>query len=601
MFRITPRTTRLALALLATITVTVAPAHARPTGNTIPAAQPPQAIAAGTEAVDNFLNDFGDLSLSVAVVEITSNGQIVPGQTPLIRALGAEVESQLRKYTGNLIDILSVEVSPERAQRILNRQNINADPSDIFAREVVELSSAPYLITIEVGPPADRGTASAGPVILRFVEVATGRILNTISSQYYEDRQAFPNINTATWNQHSVTYWMNEMMGWDSRAQACSGGLPAALAGPFKMRLQFTGTIPRSSHEQLKTAIASAAGIDNPKRVRIVASRENGLDVATSDIRVEEPPHFVIDEMVANIQESMAAAGLTAQPLREVGGDVIFAISSTPMWWALTSGDTDNAAYKSWQDMLESNNQPSIAVMKYADPALIKELAGLPQGAALAGSGSVMTASIEAQLRDLGADVIAVESTRIDYSNYPWGSVKDVQMAMPEELRRRAEWAFVVEIVPSIVPGDQPRVLARLVDLQADRVLGSAVFPGNKAAVPPGEQVPDESTHAARYLVGTTAGQTIAGDKGVQILDLVLLDSPSFDFANRVGNIARGQDDAIRAKLPTWQAGQPYSIEVHYRGSPEDFVERLRADLTTLPLEVGAFEEGRITLVHVAP
>ncbi|MEM9881453.1 MAG: hypothetical protein AAF800_00865 [Planctomycetota bacterium] len=591
-----PRTLRCAAALL--VALAAAAAHARPTGNTIPAAPRPDAIQAGTQAVQQFIENFGDLSISVAVVQITAQGTVAPTQPPLIRALGAEIESQLRRYTGDQINVLSIEVSPERAQRILRRQNVTDNPSETFKREVVEFASAPYLITVEVGPDPQR-QASAGPVTLRFVEVATGRVLNSISSQFYEDRRRFPNINLAAWVQHSVTYWMNEMMGYDPQLNAVSGGLPAALRPPFLLRLQFTGTIDRRDRVKLKDAVGSAVGVEG-RRINLRSTRENGLDVATADLRVNDPPHFMLDDLVIGVEDAMAEAGLTAQPLRETGGDVIFAVSSVPAWWALTGGDPSSTINEAWRAALEANGQPSVAVIKYADPNLIRQLADQPEGLALSGAGTILVASIERQLRGLGVDVVAVEPAQVDFSRHPWGSVKDVEQALPENLRRRAEWAFVLEIVPGLRPDAPPRTLARLVDLQADRVLGSSVFPGDAAAVPPGERVPDEATHAARYLTGTTAAQVVAGDNGIQIMDLVVLRSPSFDFVNRVGNIARGRSEVVRTKLPTWQADQPYSIEVHYRGPAADFVERLRADLSTLPLGVGAFEEGKMTLVHGA-
>ena len=587
------------LTLLGAVVSVSFPASARPApgrGNTIPATPEPAAIRAGTEAVENYLNDFGDLSISVVTAGVDQRGGLRLDQSQIIRAIAAEVESQLRKYTGDEIGILAIEVTPERTQRIMARQNKSPNPTDTFVREVAELSSAPYLLTVEVGP-ADRRGASAGLVTLRLVEVATGRVLNTISSQFYEDKNAYPNVNTAAWVQHSVTYWLNEMMGWDSGSQTVSGGLPKALAGPFLMRLQFVGELPRKERVKLKGAIADAIGIE-ARKINLRASKENGLDVATADLRVDSPPHFIMDDLVIGIEESMTEAGLTATPLREMGGDVIFAVTNVPAWWALTGGDQGSNVYQAWAEMLEDAGSPSIAVIRYIDPNVAANVGKFKNSAVLVGAGSVLSAAVEEQLRELKADVIAVEPSSLDISRAPWGSVQDVKQALPANLLARAEWAFVIEVIPEATGQSEAKVLGRLVDLQADRVLGSSVFPAAKSAVPPGEQQPDEPTHAARYLVGRTIVQAQAGETGLSVLDLVVTDAGTFDFAERVSRIARGQDATVRTKLPTWQAGNPYSIEIHFSGEAGAFVERLRADLSTLPVTVGQYSEGRLTLVR---
>ena len=577
-------------------------AEARPpqggvNANTIPAQQAPEAIDAGTEAVEAYLNDFGDLSISVAAVSISQSGMLEPSQPPLVRAIMAEVESQLRKYTGERINILAVEVTPERTQRILARQNRSENPSDVFKREVAELASAPYVITVEVGPSQDR-SASAGPVILRFVETATGRVLSTVSSQFFEDRQRFQNINQATWVQHSVTSWLNELMGWNYRAQTASGGLPKALGGPFLLRLQFIGEIPRRDRTALKGVLADVIGEEDPRKINLRVAIDDGITVVTADLRAKEPPHFLMDDLVVGVEDSMAEAGLTATPLRESGGDVIFSVTNEPAWWGATSGDSENAVLKRWKQTLEDEGSPSIAVIQYVDPTVAANLGNKQNAALLAGGGRVLSAAVEEQLRGLGADVIAVEPSELDLSRAPWGTVTDVKQSLPANLLARAEWAYVIEAVPGFAGQSEATILGRLVDLQADRVLGSSVFPASKAAVPPGEQQPDGPTHAARYLTGSVIAQAQAGDTGLSVMDLVVSDAGTFDFAERVSRIARGQNATVRTKLPTWQAGSPYSIEIFFTGRADAFIERLRADLSTLPVVVGEYSEGRLTLVR---
>ena len=567
----------LALAAAGLAAVTTAPTWAGPKlgpsapATQIPAIQSEDALVRGEEATQQYVMKYGPLSLSVVVASVTGEYAVDTNPPAIVRAIAAEVESQLADYTGGFLVLNAQSLDAARAQRILERQNQVDEPSAAFIAEITELASTPYVLAIEVGPATKPGK-SAGVVTLRLIEVATGRILVTIADQFWQDAQRYPEVPEAVWVQHSVTYWMEELMG--RRAY------PKAINGPHLASLQFVGDVPAGMNAKLKSILAEACGVAetavNPRR------STQGFDVVTIDLLLPDPPHVVMDGLVQKIADGFADQDLNANPLRQVDGDLIFAVSRTPAWWTLTDKSIDAPGRQSWKELIQSTGRPAVAVVNYVDPGVAKSFAG---------EGRALSQALEDQLIASGLEVVGVEPVDQPFTRDEAGK------ALSKELRSRARWVCYVEIVPGLDPGN-PKALARLVDLQADRVLGSSAFPAAAAAIPPGEAELDGLTHAARYLTGSLIADAVANPQAYQTLDVMVKGCPSFEFGNRIGNIVMAQPDVADVVLPSFDESESYTIEARYQGSPTRFAKRLRADLSTLPLQVAEFGEGQVVLQY---
>jgi hypothetical protein len=544
----------------------------------IPAQPTEAALDRGAEAARRYAAAYGPLQIEVVVASVDGQSHRVVDPSPVARAVAAEVEAQLAEYTGGAVLLSARVLEPDRAARIAARQNGDTPASEVFLREVRDLAGAPYVLAMEVGPDTN-GVKPAGPVTLRLIEVATGRVLTTVSDQFWQDAERYPHVPEAAWVQHSVTYWMEELMG--------RRGLPRALAGPYLLTLQLVGEVPDAAMGPLKRRLAERFGLPttavNPRRSR------DAFDVVTLNLMLPDPPQVAGDGLAEVVDEVFAEAGLTAEPMRRDGGDFVFAVGRTPAWWTLTGGDTAAPAWGAWDKLLENAGGPAVAVLSYTDPSAGASSA-YPK--VFAGQGRALAQAVESRLLAAGLEVVGVEPVEAPYAGAGSGT--------PPHLAERARWVCYLETTPGGGLAS-PTAVARLVDLQADRVLGAAVFPAAAAAVPAGQPAPDPLAHAARYLVGSLMADALTHPRDYRQLRLVVEQCPSFEFAQRVGNIALAQPGVADVVLPTFDRAGRYSLEVRYQGSPAGFTERLRADLSTLPLSVGEFAEGRLVLRHETP
>lgn len=527
----------------------------------IPALQSEEALARGAEATQQYAVKYGPVELSVVVVGVDDNQVVQAERSAFVDAIAAEVESQLADYTDGFMIIHDQIMDQDRAARLIQRQNKNDDPSESFIHEVAELASTPYVLAINVEEFSETSNAkkAAGVVTLRLIEVATARALVTISDQFWQDSQRYPDVPRATWVQHSVTYWMEELMG--------KRGYPRALAGPHLATIKFVGDVPVGLNPKIKAMLAEACGV--PETAVNLRRSTEGFDVVTTRLLLQDPPHVVMDGLVQTLSRGFEKEGLTAEPLRQAGGDLIVSVARTPAWWRLTTPDPSSAARASWADLLEANDQPPVAVVGY-NAASIAE-------------------AVEAQLIDAGANVVGVEAANQGFAH-------DRGASLSAGIKQRARWVCYVEAVKD--PDGKNRSIARLVDLEADRVLGSAVFPATDAKVPAGEAKPDEVSLAARYLVGSVMADAVTHPQAYRTVDVAVEKCPSYEFGNRIGNIVLAQAGVADVILPSYDPANAYNLEVRYSGSPAQLSERLTADLSTLPLKVGSYAEGKITLVY---
>jgi hypothetical protein len=558
----------------------VGPAAAQPRlgpsiGQTsIPASPKPATVERARQAVNDYATDYGPVLVSVVVG--TTAGDPDDPQFDLAQALKTEVESQLTRYAGRALQIKDHELDTAKTRRMLELQG--GDAPEAFMQEAVRAASTPYVLVLQLGEDTS-GVKDAGVATLRLLETATGRALVSVSDQFYQDKKRYPNVADQAWVQHSVTYWMEELFA--------PSGVPEALGGPFLVTLQLQGEVPAALNGQLKQRLAEATGMAetaiNPRRL------SGDFDTVFIDLLLPEPPHTVMDNLVAQLIDAFAAADLRAQPLRQNAGDLAFAVSSTPAWWALTDRDAAGPQFDAWKGLLELAGQPPVAVLSYTDPAVSKAMEKRRDAAVFAGRGRALAQAIESQLIGAGLEVVGVEPVDAPYAN---GA-----SAVPEHLRQRARWVCYVEIVPGL-PGEDGRALARLLDLQTDRVLGAAAYPGSGSRLPADARVDSPLDHASRYLTGELMADAITNPQAFRRMQVAVTPCPSFEFGNRVGNIVLAQADVADVILPTFTDESTYRFEVRYHGSPQQFSDRLRADLSSLPLKVDEYGEGRLELIY---
>ena len=571
-----------------------------PSAQTVPTSPSEEAMQRGAEAVGQYVRQYGPLSMTVAVSYLDAQGRQASETPPIADALAAEVEKQLGDYTDDRITLTVESLNRRRAQRLTDRAGgpasggaaaaaeTGGSSADSFLTEVAELGGSPYVLAIEVSPDTS-GVKDAGSVSLRLIEVATGRVLTSVSDQFWQDKQRYPHVPDAAWVQHSVTYWMEELM--DRR------GLPRALEGPYLASLRFVGELPSAARQRLPEILAAAVGVPrtavNPRHTR------QAYDVVAVDLMLDRPPHVVLGELIRQVGAGLAEQGLRAEPLRQSGGDVIFAVTSSPTWYAVTepiaggsSTDIEDAGpvRQAWGQLLEELGQPALAVISYTDPAVASAGGDGSDAALVAGQGRALAQAVEAQWIAAGLEVLGIEP-----ASAPYGG--DAQPAAGQ-LRQRARWVCYVEAVPAEESAGSVRLLARLVDLQNDRVLGAAGFPSAEAKIPAGAASLDRLQLAARYLTGSLIADAVANPAAHQTLRLRVEKCPSFEFGQRIGRIAMAQPDVANVVLPSFDAQDTYTLEVRHLGSAESFAERLRADLSSLPLRVGAVSDGRMTLTY---
>ncbi|MGB0767947.1 MAG: hypothetical protein ACPGYV_09580 [Phycisphaeraceae bacterium] len=595
---LTVRTLAFLLAIAAAVLCSPSDANAIPNqGNSgglkIPADPDRAAMKRGRDTAMDYVDDYGDLSISVIAVE-TARGR----NGDLIEAINAEITQQFRKYTANEIDIIRPEFGVERVERILARQNDDQSieggqrgpqqkVQDPILREMVQMSSAPYLLAFFVGPDRS-GVKDAGIVTIRFIEVATGREIFQISDQFWQDKRR-TGVPLGIWVQHSVTYWMNEIFDEDEI------NFPGAFRR-FRAPIEFVGDVPDNAW--LRDTISEATGINknklNPRRMRA-----NGLDKVSLTLRLDAPPHIIMDEMMANLQEAFAKKDLDARPLSQDGGSIIFAVSAVPMWYAI-SDKKDNLIKDEFKKAYQGIGSPNIAVLTYASNRVNWAHWG-------GGNSAAIGTASEGILAELNASIVGVGTIDQNFADIRSAAVngrfgKAVRDAMPDNLRERTDWVLMIEVVPAYRDrqGYKSTATARLIDLQQDRVVGAAIFPADNSVVPAGEARLEPLTHAARYLTGSVARTLMMRLKSgapEKVLDVIIDNAPNFEFVNRVENIIRSRDQITDTKLPSFtKAGARYAFEAKYTGDGRDMLERLRADLSTLPLEIKQLDSGQITV-----
>ena len=567
-----------------------------PVANAVPTSPTPAALRRGAEAVRAYVQQYGPLSLSVALAYVDAAGR-AQSPPPIADALAAEVEKQLGDYTDHLLTLKVASLNEARAQRLAERGGVggagegSGASSDAWIAEVAALDGSPYVLAIDVSPDTS-GVKDAGAVSLRLIETATGRVLVSISDQYWQDKTRYPNVPDAAWVQHSVTYWMEELMA--------PAGLPRALRGPHLASLRLIGDLPAAARQLLPALLAEATGIAetavNPRHTR------QAYDVVAVDLMLPQPPHVVLGGLIRAVTAGLAEQGLTAQPLRQSGGDVVIAVSTTPAWYAATrpaasaagAPATDDAEasplLQAWQQLLERQGRPTLAVLSYTDPTVAAAARGTGPSALVAGQGRALAQAVEDQWLAAGVEVLGIEPISSPYS---------AEADSPADgLRQRARWVCYVEAVPAEAEAGSVRLLARLLDLQNDRVLGAAGFPSADAQAPADAPATDRVQLAARYLTGSLIADAVANPAAHQLLRLSVRGCPSFEFGQRIGNIALAQPAVADVVRPTFDDQNTYALEVRYVGSPADFAERLRADLSSLPLTVGQVSDGQLTLTY---
>lgn len=565
------------------------------TANTIPTQPTKDALKRGKDTAMDYVDAYGDLSISVIAIGTDRRN------APLIEAINAELTQQFRKYTGNEIDIVRPEFGIERVERIMARVGNDNDgkpktfdqkAQDPILREMVQMSSAPYLMVFFVGPDTT-GVKDAGLVTIRFIEVATGRELFQISDQFWQDKRQFSNVPTSAWVQHSVTYWMEEIMDKDEI------NFPAAFSR-FRAPIEFVGDVPDNAW--LRETIAKATDINknkiNPRRMRA-----DGMDKVSLTLRLDAPPHIMMDEMMAKLTTAFAEEQLVARPLSQDGGSIIFGVSKVPLWHVVS--DKDDSPFKQkFVQAYKAEGSPSIAVLSYMSPVVHRTSFG--------GSAMAIGTATEGILTNLGASVIGIGTADQSFADARAASVDGrysdaLRKMLPANLRDRTQWVLMIEVVPTFRDkyGYKGMATARLIDLEQDRVVSAAIFPSDDSDIPAGEKKLEPHTHAARYLTGTMASAIMSRQNagGVsKTLDVVIVNAPNFEFVNLVDNIVVARPGVTETVLPAWDgdAGQ-YSLEARYTGDTKTMVERLRADLSTLPLEVVSFDTGKIVLKYTKP
>lgn len=562
-------------------------------GMKIPVDKDKAAMKRGRNTAMDYRDNYGDLSISVQAV---GTGGV---KTDLVEAINAEIASQFTAYTGREIDVIQPEFGAERVERILARQNkVGQGPGQnprekaegAIIREMTQMSNAPYLLAFFVGGGSVNGKDAGIIVTIRFIEVATGRELFQISDQFWQDSRRYPNVPISAWVQHSVTYWMNEIFDEDEL------NFPGAF-NRFRAPIEFFGDVPDNAW--LRQAIAEATGISknkiNPRRMRA-----DGIDKVSLTLSLDAPPHTVMDELIQNIQDAFATKNLDARPLSQDGGSIFFAVSSVPIWYAV-SDKKDNAFKESFTKEYQKIGSPNIAVLTYGAAHVDWRLWG--------GDATPIGTACEGILTDLNASVVGVGTIKKNFADIRSGARNGrygvaVRNAMPDELRERAQWVLMIEVVPAYRDRQGYRIVAtaRLIDLQQDRVVAAAIFPSDDSVVPDGEAKLEPLTHAARYLTGSVARTMMKRLKaGVppKVLDVVIENAPSFEFVNRIDSIVNAREQVVSTKLPNWNKdGGRYSFEALYIGDSKAMHERLRADLGTLPLKIKGMDSGKITLVY---
>ncbi len=561
---------------------------------TIPTTPSEAAVERGAQAVQQYTQQHGPLSIAVALSYLAEDGDPASTRPAVADALAAEVEKQLADYTDDRV-ILTVEaLNDTRARRLTERQSADA-PSATFLREVAELTGSPYVLSIEVAPDTS-GVKDAGAVSLRLIEVATGRVLTSISDQYWQDKDRYPEVPDAIWVQHSVTYWMEELMA--------ARGLPRALRGPYLATLRFEGDLPAGSREKLRSLLAEATQVPetavNPRFTR------QGYDIVAVDLMLQQPPHLVMNALIQQVSAGLSEDGLRVEPLRQSGGDVIFAVSSTPLWYAMTTppsppaanGDTgsgEDPMRQTWKQLIDEADAPALAVLSYTSDHAADDAADRRDHALLAGQGRALAQAIESEWIAAGLPVVGVEPV-----SQPFQSAAGAGLTqLSDHLRQRARWVCYVEAVPAGDGAPGPvRLLARLIDLRDDRVVGAASFPAADAELPAGSANMDRLQLAARYLTGSLMGDAVSNPALHQTLRLTIRDCPSFDFGQRIGNIALAQSGVKNVALPRYDSNGTYTLAVRYLADPGAFADRLRADLSSLPLGVTGSAEGELTFAY---
>lgn len=566
----------------------------------IPTKPTAAALKRGRDTAGDYVDNYGDLSITIATYAEVKTGKPV-GQ-PMIDAINAEIAEQFRKYTGNQVDVIGLEFGADRVKQVMARvdkvDNGQRNPADNKAdeaifREMVSMSQTPYMLIFNVGPSPDLRVKDAGVVTIRFIEVATGRELFQISDQFWQEKNR--NIPESVWIQHSVTYWMEEIFDADEV------NFPSAFQR-FRAPIDFVGDVP--DNLWLRQAIADATGIDknkiNPRR-----TRADGLDKVSLTLSLDAPPHVMIDEVIVNLQKKFAEKDLAATPLSQDGGSIIFGVSAVPMWHVLTSKETHKPQIASFQgEFTKAYNaigSPNIAVLTYGHAGVDWRVWG--------GDAQAMGTACEGILSDLNASIVGVGTIDKNFADIRSAAVdgrygQALRQALPNDLRERTDWVLMVEVVPAYRErhGYKLVATARLIDLQQDRVVGAAIFPADDSLIPAGEAKLEPLTHGARYLTGSvcrTLMKRLSAGAPPKVLDVVIENAPSFEFVNRIDNIVSAREQVVSTKLPAWNKdGGRYAFEAQYTGDGKAMLERLRADLGTLPLEIKQLDAGKVVLEY---